>query len=129
MIWLQDEPRVGVVAVVETPRGPVTVATTHLSFVPGRNGAQLRTLTAAMARLPGPRVLLGDFNLPGSAARAADPVAGAGAHADLPGAGAARAARPRPRLRRAAARRRPRELPSAAAGLATTAHWSVQLRD
>jgi endonuclease/exonuclease/phosphatase family metal-dependent hydrolase len=65
VIWLQDEPRVGVVAVVETPRGPVTVGTTHLSFVPGRNGAQLRTLTAAMAQLPGPRVLLGDLNLPG----------------------------------------------------------------
>ena len=65
VLWLQDEPRVGVVAVVQTPRGPVTVGTTHLSFVPGRNGAQLRTLTAAMAQLPGPRVLLGDFNLPG----------------------------------------------------------------
>ena len=65
VLWLQDEPRVGVVAVVETPVGPVTVGTTHLSFVPGRNGAQLRTLTAAMARLPGPHVLLGDFNLPG----------------------------------------------------------------
>ena len=65
VVWLQDEPRVGVVAVVETPLGPMTVGTTHLSFVPGRNGAQLRTLTAAMARLPGPHVLLGDFNLPG----------------------------------------------------------------
>ena len=65
VVWLQDEPRVGVVAVVETPLGPVTVGTTHLSFVPGRNGAQLRTLTAAMAQLPGPRVLLGDLNLPG----------------------------------------------------------------
>jgi endonuclease/exonuclease/phosphatase family metal-dependent hydrolase len=65
VVWLQDEPRVGVVAVVETPIGPVTVGTTHLSFVPGRNGAQLRTLTAAMAQLPGPHVLLGDFNLPG----------------------------------------------------------------
>lgn len=65
VIWLRDEPRVGVVAVVETPRGPLTIGTTHLSFVPGRNGAQLRTLTAAMARLPGPHVLLGDLNLPG----------------------------------------------------------------
>ncbi len=65
VIWLQDEPRVGVLAEVETPLGPVTVGTTHLSFVPGRNGAQLRTLTAAMSRLPGPHVLLGDFNLPG----------------------------------------------------------------
>lgn len=65
VVWLQDEPRVGVVAVVETPLGPVTVGTSHLSFIPGRNGLQLRTLTAAMAQLPGPRVLLGDFNLPG----------------------------------------------------------------
>ena len=69
VVWLQDEPRVGVVAVVETPLGPVTVGTTHLSFVPGRNGAQLRTLTAAMAQLPGPRVLLGDLNLPGPVPR------------------------------------------------------------
>ena len=65
VVWLQDEPRVGVVALVETPSGPLTVGTTHLSFVPGRNGAQLRRLTAAMAQLPGPRVLLGDLNLPG----------------------------------------------------------------
>ena len=65
VVWLQDEPRVGVLAVVETPVGPMTVGTTHLSFVPGRNGAQLRTLTAAMGRLPGPHVLLGDLNLPG----------------------------------------------------------------
>ena len=64
LIWLQDEPRVGLAAVVETPAGPVTVATTHLSFVPGWNGKQLRTLTAALSRLPGPRVLLGDLNMP-----------------------------------------------------------------
>jgi endonuclease/exonuclease/phosphatase family metal-dependent hydrolase len=64
VLWLQDEPRVGVAAVVQAPHGPVTVATTHLSFVPGWNGAQLRTLTAALAALPGPRVLLGDLNMP-----------------------------------------------------------------
>ncbi len=64
VIWLRDEPRVGVAAVVQAPQGPVTVATTHLSFVPGWNGAQLRTLTGALARLPGPRVLLGDLNMP-----------------------------------------------------------------
>jgi endonuclease/exonuclease/phosphatase family metal-dependent hydrolase len=64
LIWLRDEPRVGLAAVVETPSGPVTVATTHLSFVPLWNGRQLRMLTAALARLPGPRVLLGDLNLP-----------------------------------------------------------------
>jgi endonuclease/exonuclease/phosphatase family metal-dependent hydrolase len=64
VLWLQDEPRVGVAAVVQAPHGPVTVATTHLSFVPGWNGAQLRTLTSALAALPGPRVLLGDLNMP-----------------------------------------------------------------
>jgi endonuclease/exonuclease/phosphatase family metal-dependent hydrolase len=64
LVWLRDEPRVGLAAVVETPTGLVTVATTHLSFVPLWNGRQLRTLTAALTRLPGPRVLLGDLNLP-----------------------------------------------------------------
>jgi endonuclease/exonuclease/phosphatase family metal-dependent hydrolase len=64
LIWLQDEPRVGLAAVVETPVGLMTIATTHLSFVPLWNGKQLRTLTADLARLPGPRVLLGDLNMP-----------------------------------------------------------------
>ena len=64
LIWLQDEPRVGLAAVLQTPTGPLTVGTTHLSFVPGWNGKQLRTFTAALARLPGPRVLLGDLNMP-----------------------------------------------------------------
>ena len=64
VVWLQDEPRVGLAAVVETPAGVMTIATTHLSFVPLWNGKQLRTLTADLARLPGPRVLLGDLNMP-----------------------------------------------------------------
>ena len=64
LIWLKDEPRVGLAAVVQTPIGLMTIATTHLSFVPGWNGKQLRTFTADLARLPGPRVLLGDLNMP-----------------------------------------------------------------
>ena len=64
MIWLQDEPRVGLAAVVEAPVGLMTIATTHLSFVPLWNGKQLRTLTGDLSRLPGPRVLLGDLNMP-----------------------------------------------------------------
>jgi endonuclease/exonuclease/phosphatase family metal-dependent hydrolase len=64
VIWLQDEPRVALAAVVQTPLGEVTVATTHLSFVPVWNGVQLRRLTAELSRLPGPRVLLGDLNMP-----------------------------------------------------------------
>jgi endonuclease/exonuclease/phosphatase family metal-dependent hydrolase len=46
------------------------VATTHLSFVPGWNVRQLRAALAAVARLPAPRVLLGDLNLPGWLVRA-----------------------------------------------------------
>ena len=64
MIWLQDEPRVGVAAVVEGPLGVMTVAATHLSFVPVWNGVQLRTLCKELEQLPGPRFLLGDLNMP-----------------------------------------------------------------
>lgn len=65
VVWLADEPRVGLAAVVESPVGPMTVVTTHLSFVPGWNGVQLRWLTAGLADLPHPQVLLGDLNMPG----------------------------------------------------------------
>jgi len=64
VIMLADEPRVGLAAVVRSPLGTMTIATTHLSFVPVWNGKQLRTFTADLARLPGPRVLLGDLNMP-----------------------------------------------------------------
>jgi endonuclease/exonuclease/phosphatase family metal-dependent hydrolase len=64
VLWLRDEPRVGLAAVVDAPLGPMTVATTHLSFVPGWNGRQLRVLAAALRALPAPRVLLGDLNMP-----------------------------------------------------------------
>jgi hypothetical protein len=63
-IWIEDEPRVCVAAVCETPWGLSTIATTHLSFVPGWNFGQLRRVTRALAALPGPRFLLGDLNLP-----------------------------------------------------------------
>jgi endonuclease/exonuclease/phosphatase family metal-dependent hydrolase len=65
VIWLRDEPRVLLAAVVQAATGPMTVATTHLSFVPGWNGAQLRRVARELRRLPAPRVLLGDLNLPG----------------------------------------------------------------
>jgi endonuclease/exonuclease/phosphatase family metal-dependent hydrolase len=65
LAWMKDEPRVLLAALVDAPGGPVTVATTHLSFVPGWNAVQLRRATRVLGRLPGPRVLLGDLNLPG----------------------------------------------------------------
>ena len=64
VIWLQDEPRVGIAAVIDGPYGVMTVAATHLSFVPVWNGVQLRTLCKALEQLPSPRVLLGDLNMP-----------------------------------------------------------------
>ena len=71
VIWLRDEPRVAVAAVVAGPHGPLTVASTHLSFVPGWNVVQLRRLVRWLSQLPGPRYLLGDLNLPPVAVAAA----------------------------------------------------------
>lgn len=64
LLWLQDEPRVALAAVLRGPDGPFTVATTHLSFVPAWNVLQLRRLVRGLRGLPDPLVLLGDFNLP-----------------------------------------------------------------
>ena len=61
--WIPDEPRAAVAVVLAQPR--MTIAATHLSFVPGVNVVQLRRLRSALRRLPEPRVLLGDLNLPG----------------------------------------------------------------
>lgn len=70
LVLLHDEPRVVLAAVLDTPHGPVTVAATHLSFVPGWNILQLRRVVHALRTLPAPRLLLGDLNLPAGAARA-----------------------------------------------------------
>jgi endonuclease/exonuclease/phosphatase family metal-dependent hydrolase len=69
VLLLKDEPRVLLAAVLDTPAGPLTVANTHLSFVPGWNIRQLRTAVRALRRLPAPRILLGDLNLPAGPAR------------------------------------------------------------
>jgi endonuclease/exonuclease/phosphatase family metal-dependent hydrolase len=65
LMLLDDEPRIALAAIVDAPGGPCTVAVTHLSFVPGWNLRQLRRVRRALADLPAPRILLGDFNLPG----------------------------------------------------------------
>jgi endonuclease/exonuclease/phosphatase family metal-dependent hydrolase len=62
--WVREEPRVAVVAVVDGPSGPLTVANTHLSFVPWWNGHQLQALVRSLREhSPGPRLLLGDLNM------------------------------------------------------------------
>lgn len=67
LLWLNDEPRVAVAAVLEHPR--ITIACTHLSFVPTSTLRQLRRVRQWLAALPGPQLLLGDLNLPGLAVR------------------------------------------------------------
>ena len=62
---VHEEPRAAMVARIDTPLGPLTVANTHLSFVPGWNVRQLQLVRRALRRMPAPRVLLADLNLPG----------------------------------------------------------------
>lgn len=65
----RDQPRAALAAVLEGNRGPFTVVALHLSFVPGWNVRQLLAVRAWIADLPGPRILLGDLNLPGALPR------------------------------------------------------------
>lgn len=65
-IKVADEPRSAIAAVIEGDRGIFTVATTHLSFVPGFNVKQLRQLRNWLSDFPRPLIVLGDFNLPGN---------------------------------------------------------------
>jgi endonuclease/exonuclease/phosphatase family metal-dependent hydrolase len=58
-----DEPRVAVVAEVDAPGRPLSVATTHVSFLPWSNGRQLRRLTRRLAPANRPLILLGDLNM------------------------------------------------------------------
>ncbi len=58
-----DEPRVAVVAGIDAPGGPLTVVTTHLSFLPWSSGRQLRRLVRGLASTPRPLLLVGDLNM------------------------------------------------------------------
>src|SRR6476620_3573250 len=70
VLVVNEEPRAAVLARLDTPVGPLTVANTHLSFVPGWNSRQLRRLAKDLRGLPGPHLLTGDLNLtPRPAAR------------------------------------------------------------
>jgi endonuclease/exonuclease/phosphatase family metal-dependent hydrolase len=59
----RDEPRVALVAELADGGRRLTVAGTHLSFVPGPNVGQLRALQRHLDQVGGPRLLLGDLNL------------------------------------------------------------------
>jgi endonuclease/exonuclease/phosphatase family metal-dependent hydrolase len=63
VLVVHEEPRAAMIAHLDTPLGPLTVANTHLSFVPGWNRVQLRSLARDLQGFPGPRVLMGDLNM------------------------------------------------------------------
>ena len=60
-IYVKDEPRVALIAELENG---FTIATTHLSFVPGVNIFQLNKLSSFLKKLAGNSLLAGDLNLP-----------------------------------------------------------------
>jgi endonuclease/exonuclease/phosphatase family metal-dependent hydrolase len=59
---INEEPRAAMIGRLDTPLGPLTVANTHLSFVPGWNRVQMRRLIRDLRGFPGPRILMGDLN-------------------------------------------------------------------
>lgn len=60
---VNEEPRAAMVGRFDTPLGTLTVANTHLSFVPGWNRMQMRRLVRDLRGFDGPRVLMGDLNM------------------------------------------------------------------
>lgn len=65
LIVVREEPRVAVHGRADTPLGEITLACTHLSFVPGWNRLQLRRLRRDFRALPQPLLLMGDLNMSG----------------------------------------------------------------
>ena len=65
-----EERRAAVLARVETPEGPLLVASTHLSFLPGWAQLQLLALREAVVAARGPAVIMGDLNMAPRPARA-----------------------------------------------------------
>lgn len=65
MIIVREEPRAVVIGHFDTPAGPLAVANTHLSFVPGWGQVQLRRIRRDLAPLNEPVVIMGDLNMAG----------------------------------------------------------------
>lgn len=60
---VKEEPRAAMIGTFDTPLGSLTVANTHLSFVPGWNRVQMRHLVRDLRGFRGPRMLVGDLNM------------------------------------------------------------------
>jgi endonuclease/exonuclease/phosphatase family metal-dependent hydrolase len=63
LIVVHDEPRPLLIGHLDTPGGPLAVANTHLSYVPGWRRLQLQRIGAVLAALPGNVALMGDLNM------------------------------------------------------------------
>lgn len=63
VIVVDEEPRAVVIGHLDTPAGPLVVANTHLSFVPGWSQWQLRRIQRDLAPVKSPVVLMGDLNM------------------------------------------------------------------
>ena len=55
-----------VIGQLDTPAGPVVVANTHLSFVPGWGRRQLYRIRRDLSTVEGPVLLMGDLNMAGN---------------------------------------------------------------
>jgi endonuclease/exonuclease/phosphatase family metal-dependent hydrolase len=62
VIVVDEEPRVVLIGHLDTPAGPLAVANTHLSYVPGWSQWQLVRALRDLAAIAGPAVLMGDLN-------------------------------------------------------------------
>ena len=105
VLMVNEEPRAAMVARLDTPLGLLTVANTHLTFVPGWNRVQLRHLVSDLRGFTGPRVLMGDLNITLPRTSAGSECARC-VPRDLPRGCPATSARPHPHRRSDAARRR-----------------------
>ena len=63
VIVVDEEPRVVLIGHLDTPAGPLVVANTHLSFVPGWGQWQLVRVWRDLAQAKQPVVLMGDLNM------------------------------------------------------------------
>ena len=63
VIVVDEEPRVVLIGHLDTPAGPVAVANTHLSFVPGWGQWQLLRVLRDLAPAREPVLLMGDLNM------------------------------------------------------------------
>ena len=58
-----EEPRAAIIAHLDTPFGPLAVANTHLTWIPGSGVRQLLEMTRFLGDLADPVLLVGDFNM------------------------------------------------------------------